>query len=228
MGTARERYLQALDLFSAEARAGADRLGLPSACTEWSIADVIRHTTGVQSEYGGSALLGRALGENDLTAEHESVMASSTDWEAVEAWELLATQLRTAAHEAGEDAFHPLPLATLDMALHAWDIRWGAVRVGLASNLEFPADLLEWMEDYRDRANEEAIRKPGVFASPVEPPADATRSERFAAWTGRHPRVAYVPLRDHPATPSSASALSATSAAAASATSATSAPTGAA
>ncbi|MCH1881979.1 hypothetical protein [Agrococcus sp. ARC_14] len=209
MGTARERYLQALDLFSAEARSAADRLGLPSACSEWSIADVIRHTTGVQSEYGGSALLGRALGENDLTAEHQSVTTSSTDWEAVEVWEQLATQLRTAAHEAGEEAFQPLPLATLDMAMHAWDIRWGAVRVGLAANLEFPSGLLAWMEDYRERANEETIRGPGIFEPAVEPPADATRSERFAAWTGRQPRVAYVPLPDHPVTPSAASAVSA-------------------
>ena len=80
--------------------------------------------------------------------------------------------------------------------MHAWDIRWGAVRVGLAANLEFPTELLEWMEDYRDRADEQAIRRPGVFLDPVEPPADATRSERFAAWTGRQPRVAFVPLRD--------------------------------
>ena len=196
MGNARERYLQALDLFSAEARAGADRLGLPSACADWSIADVVRHVTGVQAEYGGSALLGRAEGASDLTAEHQSVMAPGTDFEAVEAWEALATRLRTAAHEAGEASFQPLPLATLDMAMHAWDIRWGAVRVGLAANLEFPTELLEWMEDYRDRADEQAIRRPGVFLDPVEPPADATRSERFAAWTGRQPRVAFVPLRD--------------------------------
>lgn len=196
MGIARERYLQALDLFSAEARAGADRLGLPSACSDWSIADVVRHVTGVQAEYGGSALLGHALGGSGLTADHQAVMGDATDWEAVEAWEQLATQLRTAAHEASEDDFRALPLATLDMALHAWDIRWGAVRVGLAANLEFPAELLEWMEDYRERADEDAIRKPGIFQAPVEPPADATRSERFAAWTGRQPRVAFVPLRD--------------------------------
>lgn len=209
MGSARDRFLQALDLFSAEARAGADRLGLPSACSDWSIADVVRHVTGIQAEHGGAALLGRALGANDLTAEHQAVTTDSSDWEAVEQWEALAAQLRTAAHEADEEAFHPLPLATLDMALHAWDIRWGAVRVGLASNLEFPTDLLDWMEAYRERANEEAIRKPGIFGQPVEPPADATRSERFAAWTGRQPRMETARLRDHPATPSSASAASA-------------------
>ena len=209
MGTARERYLQALDLFSAEARAAADRLGLPSACSEWSIADVIRHVTGVQAEYGGAALLGQALGEGDLTAEHHSVMAQSTDWEAVEGWERLATQLRTAALDAAEDEFRSLSLAGFDMAMHAWDIRWGAVRVGLAANLEFPSDLLEWMEGYRERADEGSIRGPGIFLDAVEPPADATRSERIAAWTGREPRVAYVPLRDHPATPSVASAVSA-------------------
>lgn len=196
MGTARERYLQALDLFSAEARAGADRLGLQSACTDWSIADVIRHVTGVQAEYGAGALLGGAEGEAPLTAEHDAVMASGTDFEAVETWEQLAARLRSAAHDAGEDAFSGLPLATLDMALHAWDVRWGSARVGLAANLEFPAELLEWMEEYRDRANEEAIRRPTVFGGAVEPPADATRSERFAAWTGRETRTGLAPRAD--------------------------------
>lgn len=208
MVTARDRYLQALDLFSAEARAAADRLGLPSACSEWSIADVVRHVTGVQAEHGGAALLGRALSDTDLTAEHQSVTTSCSDWDAVEEWEQLASRLRSAGHDADAGDFHSLSLAALDMAVHAWDIRWGAVRVGLAANLEFPAALLEWMEDYRDRADEHAIRRPGIFRLPVEPPADATRSERFAAWTGREPRMAFVPLRDHPATPSTAEAAS--------------------
>ncbi|WP_072314495.1 hypothetical protein [Agrococcus sp. Marseille-P2731] len=209
MSNARERYLQALDLFSAETRAAADRLGLPSACSEWSIADVVRHVTGVQAEYGGAVLLGRALGENGLTADHQSVTTGSSDWEAVEAWEQLATKLRRAAHDATEADFSSLSLAGLDMVMHAWDIRWGAVRVGLAANLEFPAGWLEWMEQYRERADEGSIRGPGIFQAAVEPPADATRSERFAAWSGRVPRVAYVPMPDHPATPSVASAPSA-------------------
>ncbi|MFA4840275.1 MAG: hypothetical protein WC580_01040 [Agrococcus sp.] len=204
MGNARERYLQALDLFCAEARAGADRLGLQSACAEWSIADVIRHVTGVQAEYGGSALLGRVEGEGDLTAEHSTVMAPGSDFEAVERWEALASRLRSAAHDAGEEAFQGLPLATLDMALHAWDVRWGSARVGLAANLEFPTDLLEWMEEYRERANEASIRKPTVFGSAVEPPADATRSERFAAWTGRETRTGVARRADSLPSPADA------------------------
>ncbi|WP_413318127.1 hypothetical protein AA0Z99_13255 [Agrococcus sp. 1P02AA] len=220
MSNARERYLQALDLFSAETRAAADRLGLPSACSEWSIADVVRHVTGVQAEHGGAALLGRALGVHDRSADHQSITTGSSDWEAVEAWEQLSARLRAAAHAAADADFSSLSLAGLDMVMHAWDIRWGAVRVGLASNLEFPAEWLEWMEEYRDRADEGSIRGPGIFQPAVEPPADATRSERFAAWSGRVPRVAYVPLPEHPATPSGASAASGVSAA-----SAASAPT---
>ncbi|GAA1424498.1 hypothetical protein [Agrococcus citreus] len=204
MGTARERYLQALDLFCAEARAGADRLGLQSACTDWSIADVIRHVTGVQAEYGAGALLGGAEGERPLDAEHDAMMASGTDFEAVETWESLAARLRSAAHDADEEAFRALPLATLDMALHAWDVRWGSARVGLAANLEFPAELLEWMEEYRDRADEAAIRRPTVFGSAVEPPADATRSERFAAWTGRETRTGVAPRADSRPAPTDA------------------------
>jgi uncharacterized protein (TIGR03086 family) len=194
MGTARDRYLQALDLFSAEARAGADRLGLPSACSEWSIADVVRHVTAVQSAHAGAALLGRTPGERDPSADHRSAMAGGGDFEVIDAWEALAAQLRRAAHEAGEDAFSALALATFDMALHAWDIRWAGVRVGLGANLEFPDALLAWMERYRERADDAVIRAPGVFGAAIEPPADATPSERIAAWTGRQPRIAYEPL----------------------------------
>ncbi|MGM1030424.1 MAG: hypothetical protein ACQEWM_11255 [Actinomycetota bacterium] len=196
MGTARERYLQALDLFCAEARAGADRLGLQSACTDWSIADVIRHVTGVQAEFGARALLGGPESEGELAAEHDAVVAPGNDFEAVETWEALAARLRSAAHDADEDAFSRLPLATLDMALHAWDVRWGSARVGLAANLEFPADLLEWMEDYREGADEAAIRRPAIFGAAVEPPSRATRSERFAAWTGRETRTGLAPRAD--------------------------------
>ncbi len=200
MSTARDRYLQALDLFSAEARAGADRLGLQSACADWSIADVIRHVTGVQAEYGASALLGGAEGDG-LAADHSAVSMPGSDFEAVETWEELAARLRSAAHDAHEDAFEGLPLATLDMALHAWDIRWGSARVGLASNLEFPAGLLTWMEDYRERADEAILRTPSGFGAAIEPPADATRSERFAAWTGREPRTGVARRADRVPSP---------------------------
>lgn len=204
MSTARDRYLQALDLFSAEARAGADRLGLQSACADWSIADVIRHVTGVQAEYGASALLGRAEGEGSITAEHSAVMMPGSDFVAVERWEELAARLRSAAHDAGEDAFRGLPLATLDMALHAWDIRWGSARVGLAANLEFPTDLLAWMEEFRDGVDDAKIRTPSVFGAAIEPPADATRSERFAAWTGRETRTGVARRADSLPSPADA------------------------
>ncbi|MCR8670923.1 maleylpyruvate isomerase N-terminal domain-containing protein [Agrococcus sp. HG114] len=204
MGTARERYLQALDLFSAEARAGADRLGLPSACTDWSIADVIRHVVGVQAEQGGRALLGGEEPEGQ-PRQHRDLMAPGGDFEAIDRWEELAARLRSAALDAAEDDFAQLPMATLDLALHAWDIRWAAARVGLAGNLEFPSDLLEWMEEFREHASEEAVRSPGIFMPAVEPPAGATRSERFVAWSGRDPRTGCLPRADSVPVPTDAS-----------------------
>lgn len=203
MGTARDRYLQALDLFSAEARAGADRLGLPSACAGWSIADVIRHVSGVQAEHGGAALLGHPADAEERP--HLDIMGPGGDFEAVERWEELASQLRSAAHAAVEERFAKLALPTLDMALHAWDVRWASARVGLAGNLEFPSDLLEWMEAFRDSADEAAVRRPGVFDAPIEPPAGATRSERLIAWTGRDPRTGMRPRADSVPVPTDAS-----------------------
>lgn len=35
---------------------------------------------------------------------------------------------------------------------------------------------------------DERKRTPGLFGAVIEPPADATASEAFLAWTGRQPR----------------------------------------
>ncbi|WAC67240.1 maleylpyruvate isomerase N-terminal domain-containing protein [Agrococcus sp. SL85] len=181
MTSPRDRFLIALDLFSAEARAAADGLGRRSACSGWTIGDVVRHVTGVQREHAGVAL---------LQEEEAAPSAPVDETEALDAWELLSAELRSAAVDAEDDAFGELAMPTLDLALHAWDIRWGTIGNGLGRNLEFPRALLEWMEEFRWHANEASVRGPGIFAAAVVPPDGATASERLAAWAGRDPRVA--------------------------------------
>lgn len=181
MTSPRDRFLIALDLFSAEARAAADGLSRRSACSDWTIGDVVEHVTGVQREHAGAALL-------DGGAPPSGPAGEGT--EALDAWELLSAELRSAAVDAEDDAFGDLAMPTLDLALHAWDIRWGTIGNGLGRNLEFPRALLEWMEEFRWHANEASVRGPGIFAAAVVPPDGATASERLAAWAGRDPRVA--------------------------------------
>ena len=57
--------------------------------------------------------------------------------------------------------------------------------------VEVPADVIELAHHHIDPFPVEVVRGPqGSFGPEVEPPADATDSERFLAWTGRDPRVA--------------------------------------
>jgi hypothetical protein len=52
-----------------------------------------------------------------------------------------------------------------------------------------PEDVIELAHHHIDPFPPERVRgEGGAFGAEVEPPADATPTERFIAWTGRDPR----------------------------------------
>jgi hypothetical protein len=72
----------------------------------------------------------------------------------------------------------------MDLWIHAWDI---AHPLGI--EFEIPAVLEEFSHQYIDPFPVEMVRgDQGAFGPEVEPPADATITERYMAWTGRDPR----------------------------------------
>lgn len=176
----RELYLDALELFTAEALAASDSLGLPSACEGWTIADVVLHLVATQRCNVIAPLTGDAepIGPTSSRADVASVRA-------IGVWERTAREAM-AAVDACEDAQLPLLSSpTMDLLMHAWDIRWAIARVGLAERLELPEALLAFAEGLPARIDGDAVRTPVVFADAVPAPEGASRTTAIMAWAGR-------------------------------------------
>lgn len=172
------RLLKTLDLFSAEVESAADNLGLQSACSDWTIGQVIRHVTYVQRELTLPLLRGEEpgalLGTLDIS-----------DFEAAEEWRKTAAHVRAAAEHPAAQLTDKLTLPLLDTTIHAWDIRAGLVRVGLAEPLELDPATLGWMEAFKKYAPEELIRRERMFGPALDVPADTSPTAKFMAWAGR-------------------------------------------
>ena len=77
-----------------------------------------------------------------------------------------------------------LAFPAIDLYVHAWDI---ATAAGLA--VEIPETVIAFAHGYIDPLPDAVVRSDGgAFGPEVTPPADATPTEAFVAWTGRTPR----------------------------------------
>lgn len=176
----RDLYLDALELFTAEALAASDSLGLPSACDGWTIADVVLHLVATQHGNVIAPLAGTAdpIGPTSARADVASVRA-------IGVWERTAREAMAAVDACSDDRLPMLYRPTVDLAMHAWDIRWGIARVGLADRLELPEPLLAFAEGLPSRVADADVRGPVVFADPRPVPEGASRTTAIMAWAGR-------------------------------------------
>jgi len=68
--------------------------------------------------------------------------------------------------------------------VHAWDV---AAAAGFA--VEIPESVITFSHSQIDPIPAEMVRgENGAFGPEIAPPADATPTEAFIAWTGRAPR----------------------------------------
>lgn len=179
-----------LDVFGAVvAGVPADDWENPSPCEGWRAIDVLGHL-GSSVEMGLSVLRGEQPTWPDAERPGDLVEGDPAEY-----WQGLATQARAALDGADLDLEMDTPMGrrtvadrlafpALDLYVHAWDI-------GQATGqpVEIPAEVVEFAHSYIDPIPEEMVRGPqGAFGPEVEPPADATITEAFMAWTGRNPR----------------------------------------
>lgn len=176
----RELYLDALELFTAEALAASDSLGLPSACEGWTIADVVLHLVATQRGNVIAPLAGEAdpIGPTSARADVASVRA-------IGVWERTAREAMAAVDACSDEQLPMLSFPTMDLTMHAWDIRWGIARIGLADRLELPESLLAFAEGLPSRIDDADVRGPLVFADAHPVPAGASRTTAIMAWAGR-------------------------------------------
>jgi uncharacterized protein (TIGR03086 family) len=161
----------------------------PSPCAGWTARDVLGHL-GSSVSFGVSILEGRSVEWPTVDRPADLVAGGPADY-----WTGIAASARTALVGADLGAVRDTPMGSrtvaqglafpaIDLYVHSWDI-------GRAAGIDvvIPEDVIGFAHAHLDPIPEDRMRGPdGSFGPAVDPPADATPTEVFIAWTGRTPR----------------------------------------
>jgi uncharacterized protein (TIGR03086 family) len=175
-----DRYNRLADDFAATiAAVPDDRWGARSPCEDWTARDVVRHVVETQGMFLG--FVGRELGA--IPSVDEDPAAAFAAARAVVAGDLADPDRAAATFTgfSGESTFEAAVDRFLsgDLLLHRWDLaRASGQDVTLA-----PAEVERQHEVLQGFG--EALRSPGAFGPPLEPPAGADAQTRMLAFAGR-------------------------------------------
>lgn len=180
-----------LDFFSAAVRsmAAAD-WQRPSPCTGWTALDVLGHV-GIGTEFGTQLLRGGQPQWRPVEPPGKSVSGDPPHW-----WAEKVEPAKDALRGVDLDTEVDTPMGrrsigqglsfpAVDLFVHGWDL---ARSIG--GDVEIPAAAIEFAHQVLDPVPAEQLRGAQVFGAEVEPPAQATATQRFIGWTGRDPRWA--------------------------------------
>lgn len=183
-----EAFLHGLDFFSGVvARVPSSDWRRPSPCSAWRAIDVLGHV-GTAVRFGAALLRGESPEWNPLDPPGSEVVSDPGAW-----WSALVEPARQAVRGADLSQVVDSPTGrrsigdgmsfpAVDLFVHAWDLGRGA-----GIDVEIPTEAIEFAHAVIDPIPDEQKRSPHVFAEQVTPPADATASQSFLAWTGRDP-----------------------------------------
>lgn len=163
--------------------------GATTPCSEWTVRQVFHHARldqqALTMQITGEAPEGDpfepadvlATDGGDAAAQLEATLSAALKaWESGREAESVATPMGPMPAQAGA------MVAALDAAVHAWDI-------ARATGQELPLtnDMAERLEIPAGQVVEFVRQSFGKYASVVEVPADASRADKFLAFTGRDP-----------------------------------------
>ncbi|GJF02906.1 TIGR03086 family metal-binding protein [Pseudonocardia sp. D17] len=183
-----DEYARALDGFDdALARVPAEALDGPSACSEWTIRDVVGHVV-----WGQDLLAALAQGRphHDRTgapgAPAPGVLVAGdavTGWRRARARADATLDEPTLGRVVTVPPFGEIPLAgfvtllVTDLLAHSWDVAHGA-GVGIQLDPTLLDGALGWSRGHIQRG-------PGAIGPEVPVPADADLQARFLGFLGR-------------------------------------------
>jgi len=183
-------FRHGLDLFGSVVGAVPDdRWDSPSPCEGWTALDVLGHL-GSAVSFGVSILGGRNHEWPSADRPADLVTGDPADY-----WTGIAGAARTALVDVDLDSVRDTPMGprtvaeglafpAIDLYVHGWDL-------GRATGITVtvPEDVIGFAHSHLDPIPAERMRgEGGAFGPEVGPPADATPTEAFIAWTGRPPR----------------------------------------
>lgn len=181
-------FLDGLDFFSrAVAALQPSDWDRPSPCAGWRAIDVVGHV-GLAVRFGT-----QLLGDDRPVWEPVDPPGRAVEDDPCRWWQALVEPAREAVRGVDLSRVVDSPLGrrsigeglsfpALDLFVHAWDL--GRV-VGV--EVDIPSEVIEFGHAVIDPIPAGQVRSPRVFATEVSPPADATPTQRFLAWTGRDP-----------------------------------------
>ena len=155
-------------------------------CTDWTVADVVRHVADSERDFLVQRGLAEAAPEGDARQGSDPV-AHVRD--AIAAMQAALDDPATAA-TTYDGWFGPTTVAqsidgfyALDLLVHAWDVAAAVGRPALADadevDVQIARELLAPVGD--------TLRMPGICGPEIPASADASEFHRFLAWTGRNP-----------------------------------------
>lgn len=159
-----------------------------SPCDEWDARAVAGHVLTVL-ESAVTTLLGGDFDWSSTPDPHEvggddPQAAFSAKAEAARAALVDADLSRVMTTPMGEMTIgQRLSFPAMDLHLHAWDL---GTALGIPVELE--PEIAEFVHRVLDPLPEEMKRSQGVFGPELEPPSDATPTERLMSWAGREVR----------------------------------------
>jgi uncharacterized protein (TIGR03086 family) len=187
MAGAIEMYRRSVEEFGQRVMAvGVGDLSRPTPCTDWTVRDLIRHL--VYEELWAPPLLAGAtiadVGdrfEGDILGDDPQVA-----WKEAAAHALAAASpgvLRRTVHLSFGDfpGQEYLGQLTADHAIHAWDLARG-----INADERLDPELVRFVYEFMAPQAEQWANA-GVFAPPVDVPADADVQSKLLAMSGRTP-----------------------------------------
>ncbi|MCF6524022.1 TIGR03086 family metal-binding protein [Streptomyces sp. JJ36] len=168
-------------------RVGTEQWHAGTPCTEWSVRDLVSHLTN-EHLWAPHLLRGETLAQ--VGDRYDGDVLGD---EPVAAWERASAASREAFHRPGalDQRVHvtggQIPAAeygwqmTTDLAVHGWDLARG---IGVTPHI--PDALARELHD-RTAPQAASWEGTGMFAAPVEVPADASPQDRLVALLGREP-----------------------------------------
>jgi uncharacterized protein (TIGR03086 family) len=156
-------------------------LDLPTPCAGWVVRDLLGHVNGGARVFA-AAFEERPVRERELGERPREVIAEAlADFD-------VAVRGPGALERTVMSPFGPMPgevfarLAAVDLLMHTWDLSRAT-----GQEAAVPDEVVHAADEFARQAITDDLRTPGVFGPEVEAPANSSRLDALAAFTGRRP-----------------------------------------
>jgi uncharacterized protein (TIGR03086 family) len=156
-------------------------LDLPTPCEGWVVRDLLGHVNGGARAFA-AAFEERPVRERELGDDPADTVAEAlADFD-------VAVRSAGALERTVASPFGPMPgevfarLAALDLLMHSWDLSRAT-----GQDLALPDGIVQAADEFARQAVTDDLRTPGVFGPEVAAPANSSRLDALAAFTGRRP-----------------------------------------